>query len=83
MSPVPPLQEKRFPNGMTVAELKALVRDWPETDQHGEPCEVWLFDQTRSYTNQAVLASPLNMRRSEDGTKLWADLVLGPRGRDE
>ncbi len=33
---------RNYPNGMTVAELKAMVRDWPETDQNGDPCEVWI-----------------------------------------
>jgi len=31
-----------FPNGMTVAELKKLVADWPEKDQNGDDNEVWL-----------------------------------------
>lgn len=28
-----------FANGMTVAELKRLVADWPETDEYGELLE--------------------------------------------
>ena len=70
------LQAFDFPNGMTVAELKALVRDWPETNEYGEPCEVWLCDE-RGLSNQARMSTPLNMRQSEDGTKLWADFMLG------
>lgn len=70
------LQAFDFPNGMTVAELKAMVRDWPETDECGEPCEVWLCDG-HGLSNQARMATPLNMRQSEDGTKLWADFMLG------
>ena len=64
-----------FPNGMTVAELKAMVRGWPETDEYGEPCEVWLGD-SNGLSNQVIAATPLNMRRSEDGSKLWADFML-------
>lgn len=30
------------PNGMTVAQLKAIVNRWPLTDEHGEPAEVFL-----------------------------------------
>ena len=70
------LQSFDFPNGMTVAELKAMVRDWPETDEHGDPCEVWLCDG-QGLSNQARMATPLNMRQSADGTKLWADFMLG------
>jgi hypothetical protein len=69
------LQSVEFPNGMTVAELKAMVRDWPETDEYGEPCEVWLCDG-KGLSNQAKTATPLNMRQSEDGTKVWADFML-------
>lgn len=65
-----------YPDGMTVAELKALVRDWPETDAYGEPCEVWLCDGA-GLSNQVRMATPLNMRRSENGAKEWADLMLG------
>ena len=64
-----------FVNGMTVAELKELVKDWPETDEYGKPCEVWLCGAD-GLSNQARHAGPLNMRRSEDGTKLWADLMF-------
>lgn len=69
----------KFPNGMTVAELKAMVHDWPETDEYGEPCEVWLCDG-QGFSNQARTATPLNKRQSEDGTKLWATpcLVMTP-----
>lgn len=70
------LQALDFPNGMTVAELKAMVRDWPETDEYGNPCEVWLCDG-EGLSNQARMATPLNKRQSEDGTKLWADFMLG------
>ena len=73
------LQAFDFPNGMTVAELKAMVRDWPETDERGEPCEVWLAD-SRGLSNQARMATPLNKRQNKDGTKLWTDFMLGHDG---
>jgi hypothetical protein len=31
-----------FPYGMTVAELKALVNRWPDSDEHGQPLSVWV-----------------------------------------
>ena len=64
-----------FPNGMTVAELKAIIRDWPETDEHGNPCEVWL-GKSGGLSNQARKAEPLNHRRSEDSNKVWTDFML-------
>lgn len=69
------LKLREFPNGMTVAELKEMVRDWPETDEYGDPCEVWLGDGC-GFSNQAKLASPLNMRRNHNDTMLWADILL-------
>ena len=65
-----------YENGMTVAELKELLRDWPETNEDGEPCEVWLCDRA-GLSNQAKIAAPLNYRESGDGTKQWADLMIG------
>ena len=70
-----PLQAFDFPNGMTVAALKEILRDWPETDEHGDPCEVWSCD-SRGMSNPVILATPLNMRQSDDGLKRWADLML-------
>lgn len=34
-----------FPNGMTVKELKALIADWPETNQYGEDTKVLISTQ--------------------------------------
>jgi hypothetical protein len=36
------MASKEFPGGMTVAELKALVSNWAETDDTGSPLEVWV-----------------------------------------
>lgn len=76
------MQACDFPNGMTVAELKEMVRDWPETDEFGEPCEVWLCDD-QGFSNQVRMVTPLNWRQSEDKTKAWADLMLGDKSTDE
>lgn len=65
-----------FPNGMTVAELKELVREWPETDEFGDPCEVWLCDQS-GLSNQARMLTPLNLRVSSCRQAASADLMLG------
>lgn len=64
----------RYENGLTVAQLKAIIKDWPETnDETGEPNEVWLGDG-RGLSNQAREVSPLNWRASDK--KDWADLIL-------
>lgn len=35
-------EAKFFPNGLTVKELKELIKDWPETDKDGNASEVWI-----------------------------------------
>lgn len=32
----------RNPEGLTVAQLKGQLAQWPETDEMGEPLRVWL-----------------------------------------
>lgn len=66
---------KEFINGMTVAELKAIVKDWPETNDEGEPCEVWVCGRT-GLSSQITTASSLNYRQGDSG-EVWADLILG------
>ncbi|MDD5370831.1 MAG: hypothetical protein PHQ40_17250 [Anaerolineaceae bacterium] len=65
-----------YPDGMTVAELKALLRDWPETDEHGNPCSVLVCDSD-GISHPVSMAKPLTMRKSEDGSKVWADFMFG------
>ena len=63
-----------FQDGMTVAELKAMIRDWPENDDNGNPCEVLISDAD-GFSNQVRIAAPQNMV-SKDG-KVWANFMLG------
>lgn len=65
-----------FMNGMTVRELKALVADWPEEDQDGEPTTVWL-KTAPTLSSVVTSATSLNLRQSEDGKSSWSDLLLG------
>lgn len=61
-------------NGMTVAALKAIIKDWPERNAYtGEENEVWIStgDCLTSYCGSAEM---LNYREHE-GEK-WADLLL-------
>jgi len=69
------MQEFYFKNGMTVSDLKKIMSEWPENDDDGEPCEVWICDD-KGLSNQVRTATPLNMRRSKNGEKVWADLLL-------
>lgn len=50
---------QEFSNGLTVRELKELIKDWPEVDEHGEPTQVW-FDDAAGYSNQVREVWPLN-----------------------
>lgn len=59
-----------YPQGMTVAQLKEIVKSWPDLDRNGEPCTVWVVDES-GLSNDVNGASPLDFR--EDGT---ADLAL-------
>lgn len=63
----------RFENGLTVRELKEIIKDWPEENEYGEPCEVWLGDGG-GFSNQAREVSALNLR--SNGNREWADLLL-------
>ena len=63
-----------FVRGMTVKELKEIVKDWPEVTNFAEPTEVWI-ETGRGLSSPVVVAMALNYRVTEDGTKT-ADLVL-------
>ncbi len=67
-------EKKRFQNGMTVKELKEAVLNWPETDENGDPCEVWIGDSDMC-ANAAKGITPLNHRKSDEGV-VWADILL-------
>jgi len=68
------LGKKEFTNGMTVRQLKDLIRDWPEDDINGEPTEVWV--DNKDGTSRPVFAVwPLNLRKGHDGVDK-ADVLL-------
>jgi len=46
--------------GVTIKELKELIKDWPEEYKNGDPTEVWIeTDQRTSNVCKAVW--PLNL----------------------
>lgn len=59
-----------FEDGLTVKELKALIKDWPDERADGTPTEVWLSDAS-GYSNIAVEFSSLDL--DEDGI---GDLII-------
>lgn len=61
---------------VTVAELKVMIADWPETDAMGDPTEVWL-ETGVSLTSPCNEVCPLNYRIREDGTPT-SDLCFSP-----
>ena len=63
-----------FENGMTVRELKAMIKDWPEINQYGEDCEVWI-ETGRNLSSPATTAGPLNLRENGGGN-VSADFIL-------
>jgi hypothetical protein len=67
---------QEFPSGMTVKDLKESIKDWPEFDENGDPCEVWI-ETMDGRSNQAVSICALNKNESEDGKQQWADALLG------
>jgi len=66
---------REFANGMTVRELKEMIKDWPETNQYGEDCGVWI-ETGRNLSTPVTTAGPLNLREDEDG-ELSADFIAG------
>ncbi|GAG24223.1 unnamed protein product [marine sediment metagenome] len=70
-----------FDNGMTVRELKEMIKDWPEVDQYGEDREVWI-ETGRSLSSQVVTAGPLNLREDGEGN-VSADIIFGSNAFEE
>ncbi len=60
--------------GLTIAQLKSIVANWPELDNSGAPLRVYL---SAAHPNDLLCrAAPINLRVSEDNTRQWADLLL-------
>ena len=59
-----------FDNGMTLKELKEIIKDLPEEDENGEPYEVWITDTSTGWTNVVHEFASLNL------TKLGSDILL-------
>lgn len=69
-----PVQKHHFPDGMSVRQLKALIKDWPDLNEYtGEENEVWLHNN--GFSNQVKTVMPLNFREHEG--RISADIIFG------
>lgn len=59
-----------FENGLTVKELKEIIKDWPEVRADGTPTEVWLSNAV-GVSNIAIEVSDLNL-----DDELVGDIIL-------
>jgi len=60
---------------VTVAQLKAIIKDWPELDLNGEPSEVWVATG-KNLSSPVCSVSALNHRKNSTGES--ADVILEP-----
>lgn len=67
--------------GVTVAELKRHIANWPETDAMGEPTEVWL-EVGKTLSAPCMSVKLLNYRTKEDGSPT-SDLLFCPAGQED
>lgn len=62
--------------GVTIKELKEYIKDWPETNQNGEPTGVWI-ENGRNLSSPCRSVEVLNLRTLENGTHV-SDLCFAP-----
>jgi hypothetical protein len=62
--------------GVTVAELKRHIANWPETDAMGEPTQIWI-ETGEMLSSPCMTIELLNYRIKEDGSPT-SDLLLCP-----
>ncbi len=72
---VSPLTKEYFraKDGLTLAELKAIIKDLPDVRENGEPFEVWI-ETSPWISSQVRLVSSLNLR--DDGCDILLDPVV-------
>lgn len=63
-----------YPTGLTVQNLKEIVKDWPDLNHEDEPTEVWI-SRPGNYSNQVRYLSPLTLRTNDAGEQT-ADILL-------
>ena len=68
-----------FPNGLTVRELKELIKEWPETDDVNGDCEVWI-DNKDGTSSPVHSIWPLNLREQDNGEYSSDIIFINNRG---
>jgi len=64
----------KFPNGMTVKELKKIIKNWSDIDEYtGVECEIWLTTGM-NLSSPVTGIMPLNKRKYNN--KVCADLLF-------
>lgn len=64
---------------MTITKLKAIIADWPETNQDGEPTEVWI-ETGIGLSSLVETLHKLNERTDRNGN-LVSDVLLCPSSK--
>ena len=59
---------------MTVTELKDIIKNWPETDKNGDPCQVWIGNE-KCTSDEARSAWPLNVKTTKSGSSTYDMLI--------
>lgn len=65
-----------FPGGLTVKQLKEAIKNWPETNEDGNPTEVWI-ETGWCMSSVVVEITPLNKRGN------LADVILSSSAFDK
>jgi hypothetical protein len=67
------IEIQEFENGLTVKELKQIIKDWPEIHENGEPTEVWIstnkFYVPSKVSSPVYYITPLTVRTLDDKSK--------------
>lgn len=76
-TPFPHEVTHSFPNGITVAELKRIVAEWPETNAEGDPALVYSYDDA-GRAGQVRFIEAEEMTKSGGKFDLMLDVDGGP-----
>ena len=60
---------------LTVAELKEIIKDWPEETSSGEPTEVWMMTG-ENLSSPVRMVMELNPRVDAQTGRRWADILF-------
>ena len=70
------MKSESFEHGLTVKQLKDIIKDWAEEDDTGDPCLVFIETSTGNASRVRTVWT-LNQRENEE-RKQWADIYFDP-----